>query len=452
MISDGVDDVDAAALRQVTFLGLCAPEPDDDGNDDGGASSERNALDARNLSEFLMEIGAYSVSITDADADTDLELPIFDEPSLDGSASLGEWAMVLPDLAAGRNLWRRCDVSAHFGASVDVPSLVEAVRTTFDCPSGPRYAVDAVPDRDWIAHVQESWTPIVTPESKFVLRFPWHDDKAVMAACQEADRESMERAMQKQFDGGVKREGAVVNFLSLGDDGEQPGATKKRRDYVQIRLEGGIAFGTGEHPTTRLCLGWVRDNVERLLESKDSTGEETINFLDYGAGSGVLGIAAAAIVRDRNAQSKRSQQPTRQIATVGVEIDADAIRIADENAAQNGVDMKNYLPDPDSLDAEAASVVLRALHRAGEGPSLRPLPDERSGRRYDLCAANILAGPLLGLAPTIAGLVKRGGRMGLSGVLVGQAEEVVNAYSDYFEYVKVAAEDGGWVLITGERK
>ena len=102
---------DAQALRQLTFLGLSAPtneaSPPEDGED-----GDNNALDARNLSEFLMEIGACSVSITDADADTDDEEPLFDEPSPtacandpregdDGAELSEEWAMVIPDWAAG---------------------------------------------------------------------------------------------------------------------------------------------------------------------------------------------------------------------------------------------------------------------------------------------------------------------------------------------------------------
>eukprot|EP00578_Thalassiosira_sp_NH16_P025550 CAMPEP_0181100066 /NCGR_PEP_ID=MMETSP1071-20121207/12997_1 /TAXON_ID=35127 /ORGANISM="Thalassiosira sp., Strain NH16" /LENGTH=551 /DNA_ID=CAMNT_0023182775 /DNA_START=169 /DNA_END=1821 /DNA_ORIENTATION=+ len=460
---------DSWALRQITFLGLSAPskenapdgEDDADEDDDEDDASPRNALDARNLSEFLMEIGACSVSITDSDADTDDERPLFDEPSLTpcsndllkkdellSDAELGEeWAMIIPDLAAGRNLWKRCDVSAHFPPSLDVPTIVDAVRYTFHCPSGPRYKVDDVPDRDWITHVQESWTPIVLGEGKFVLRFPWHDDAMVMRACQETESERMREAMARQFSSGVKREGAVVHFEDVdGDHDDMAADDDSDREYVQIRLEGGIAFGTGEHPTTRLCLDWVRDRVERRMDI-----DETLHFLDYGAGSGVLGIAAASVVRDHNDRSTRSrhqeQSPDarKSITTVGVEIDADAIHIADDNARKNGVEMTNYLPDTDSLDAEALSIVLRAMQRKRNVGLIKTLPDELNGPMYDLCAANILAYPLVNLAPTIASLVKSpGGEIGLSGVLATQAQSVVAAYDEFFEDVKVSGEEGGW--------
>lgn len=465
---DDDDEVDSWVLRQITFLGLSAAkksasaeEEDATANSDDDDGKPKNALDARNLSEFLMEIGACSVSITDSDADTDNENPLFDEPSfavcgndlLDDEELNEEWAMVIPDLAAGRNLWKRCDVSAHFPSSMDVPSIVDAVRYTFTCPSNPRFKVDDVPDLDWIKHVQESWHPIVTRKSKFVLRFPWHEDAMVMKACQEMESEKMQDAMKKQFSSGVKREGAVVHFEDE-DDVEMDEADD--REYVQIELEGGIAFGTGEHPTTRMCLDWVRETVETQLDNAEDDGE-ALNFVDYGAGSGVLGIAAASVVRDYNDhQSKRRQQSSnaneKSITTVGVEIDADAIRIADDNASKNNVEMKNYLPDLESLDGEALSVVLRAMQGKRYKGLIKPLPEELNGPIYDLCAANILAGPLVNLAPTIASLVKSGGEIGLSGVLATQAGSVVEAYTELFDNVKVAAEEGGWVLITGKRR
>jgi len=441
-------DADSWVLREIKFLSLSAASSNalDDINHD---PTEETTMDARGLSEFLMEIGACSVSITDSDKDTPDEDPVFDEPgetscTNDVDDVLGKYALVLEDRAVGRNIWKRCDVSAHFPGSLDVPSIIDSLRYTFSLPAAPRYTVDDVPDRDWIKHVQESWTPIITRNSKFVLRFPWHEDNVVMKACQEMEREKMQAAMAAQFDTGVKREGAVVNFYN--EDSEP---IKQERAYVQIELEGGIAFGTGEHPTTRLCLDWVREKTEELLKSD----AECINFVDYGAGSGVLGIAAAAVVRDYN-QVKRKQQHTSSLSsinTIGVEIDADAIRIADDNAKKNGVQMKNYLPDIGSLDDEALSVVMRAMQRK-RNKGIETLPDELNGQVYDLCAANILARPLVGLAPVLASLVKSGGKIGLSGVLASQAQSVVEAYNEFFNDVKVADEEKGWVLISGTRK
>jgi len=463
-VEDEEED-DSWVLRQITFLGLTAPKEEEASDDTSSSDKDiesKNALDARNLSEFLMEIGACSVSITDSDLDTENEEAIFDEPSLsstctndlsdiqlDDDENNEQWAMIIPDYAAGRNLWKRCDVSAHFPQSLDVPTIIDAVRYTFHCPTNPRYKVDNVPDLDWIQHVQESWEPIVTKSSKYVLRFPWHTDQKVMKACQDMEMMKMKELQQAQFSSGVKREGAVVHFdgdFYDDSDGNSNEQAKKNREYVQIELEGGIAFGTGEHPTTRLCLDWIRDKVEEQLDTSSENNDDNLNFLDYGAGSGILGIAAAALVRDK------SKGASRKIRTVGVEIDADAIHIANDNAKKNNVEMVNYLPDSDSLDAEALSVVMRAMQRK-RNQGLETLPDELNGQIYDLCAANILAAPLVNLAPTIASLVKSGGEIGLSGVLATQADNVVKGYSgELFEDVKVAGEDGGWVLITGRRR
>ena len=116
--------------------------------------------------------------------------------------------------------------------------------------------------------------------------------------------------------------------------------------------------------------------------------------------------------------------------------------------------MRSYLPDFETLDDEATSVVMRAMQRErNKDGSIQMLPESLNGNMYDLCAANILALPLVDLAPTLAKLVRSpGGKIGLSGVLKSQAESVVGAYCEYFDDVKVAGEDGGWVLITGRRK
>ena len=445
------DEEEPWTLRQITFLDLTA------GSSSTSEDDEKSELDARNFSEFLMEIGACSVSITDADANTSNEDPLFHEPSLttcpnDYLEDSNDFAMVLNDVAAGRNVWKRCHVSAHFPSSLfDVPNIIDALRYTFQIPTTPRFEVDTVPDLDWIKHVQESWNPIVTKDSKFVLRFPWHEDSTVMKACQDAEKERMMENMAKRFSSGVKREGAVVHFE---EDDDEPAGKQKNREYVQIKLEGGIAFGTGEHPTTRLCLDWIRDKVELQLDkvAADEEEENSLNICDYGSGSGVLGIAAGAVIREHMKKPKNSQGLNNlKTNVVGLEIDADAIHIANDNSKKNDVRMANYLPDIDSLDEEALSVVLRAMQRKRNKDTIKYIPSDLNGPIYDLLVANILAGPLVKLAPTIASLVKSGGEIGLSGILATQANSVVEAYREYFEDVEVAAEEGGWVLVTGKR-
>lgn len=159
------------------------------------------------------------------------------------------------------------------------------------------------------------------------------------------------------------------------------------------------------------------------------------NFLDYGAGSGVLGMAACKLKPD-------------ELKAVGVEIDSDAIRIADANSEANGVSMKSYLPRNLGNDDESASLIMKAMQRS----TVDTLPEELDGPYFDACAANILAGPLISLADTIANMLKPGAKLGLSGILEWQGEDVVEAYSKHFDDVKVEKERRGWVLVTGVKK
>jgi len=348
------------------------------------------------LGDYLMEIGAYSVSITDHDADTENEKPIFAEPDRNDDADIFA-AVICGDAAVGKNVWMRCDVSAHFADSVDVLQIVDDVRCTFDLGSNPRFEVDDVPDLDWVKEVQSSWKPVVI--GGFILRFPWHKKEDVT--------ESLENA-------------GVVDAVDV-------------EKYTELLLEGGIAFGTGEHPTTQLCLEYITNIVK---DDDNSEGENTIKqFLDYGAGSGVLGMAACKLKPEG-------------LEAVGVEIDGDAIRIANANAEMNQVRMQSYLPRHLGGDDESASLIMKAMKRS----AAPVLPEELDGPFFDACAANILAGPLISLAGTLASMLKPGAPLGLSGILAWQGEDVVEAYSELFDDVKVEKEKGGWILVTGTRK
>ena len=376
--------------------------PDEEENSSGSASSSIAQLRALKfvqltkktnpglLSDYLMEMGASSVSITDHDKDTPSENPIFAEPSSNDEANEIFAAVICGDAAVGKNLWMRCDVTAHFTDSFDISAIVDDVRTNFDIAAGIRYEVDDVPDLDWVKEVQSSWKPFIA--GGFLLRFPWHT------------REDIQQVIDNQNEEGTNK-------------------------YHEILLEGGIAFGTGEHPTTQLCLGWVKDTI------KNNQNDDIKLFLDYGAGSGVLGIAACSL--------------NQNIKSVGVEIDVDAIRIADENAKNNGANMKSYLPRSiGGEDHESASLIMKAVNRS----SVDILPEDMDGPKFDACAANILAGPLVNLAETIAKMIRKDGLIGLSGILEWQSDDVLEAYSEYFDDVRVEDTSGGWVLITGKRK
>ena len=165
-------------------------------------------------------------------------------------------------------------------------------------------------------------------------------------------------------------------------------------DALNLRLDPGLAFGTGSHPTTALCLEWMRAHIR---------GGESL--LDYGCGSGILAIAGARLGAAH---------------VVGTDIDPQAIRASAENARANGV------------------------------TAIFVLPDALAPGSFDLVVANILANPLTLLAPALAQRVRRGGRIALSGILEPQAEEVAAAYARWFN-IGIWQTRDGWVLLVGER-
>ncbi|MCC6197698.1 MAG: 50S ribosomal protein L11 methyltransferase, partial [Burkholderiales bacterium] len=160
---------------------------------------------------------------------------------------------------------------------------------------------------------------------------------------------------------------------------------------VNIRLDPGLAFGTGSHPTTRLCLAYLRTALR---------GGESV--LDYGCGSGILAIAAARLGASR---------------VTGVDVDPQALGASAANAQANAV---------------AAAFVS---------------PEELPPGRFDVVVANILANPLVLLAPVLCARVAPHGRIALSGVLAEQADAVAAAYAPWFTLAATEASDG-WVLLS----
>lgn len=169
-------------------------------------------------------------------------------------------------------------------------------------------------------------------------------------------------------------------------------------EAVNLLLDPGLAFGTGTHPTTALCLEW--------LDAQDLAG---CTVLDFGCGSGILAIAALLLGAER---------------AIGTDIDPQALEASRDNAGRNGIAPERF-----------------PLY----------LPEQLPQQQADVVVANILAGPLVQLAPRITSLVKPGGRLALSGILAEQAEEVRAAYADAFE-LEPTAEKDGWVRIGGVRR
>jgi ribosomal protein L11 methyltransferase len=279
------------------------------------------------LSDALLEQGAQSVSVEDANAGTAEEAPLYGEPGLPAE---GAWPQSL--------------VRALCARDADPLRLIAAACAQIGLKPLPEYALEAVGDEDWVRLSQSQFEPI--------------------------------RISDKLW---------IVPSWAIAPD---PGA-------VNLVLDPGLAFGTGSHPTTRLCLQWL----ERTL-----AGGERV--LDYGCGSGILAIAALRLGAGE---------------ALGVDVDPLALVAARANAARNQVDAR-------FINTETPSYF-----------------------QADLVVANILANPLILLAPLLAGCLGKGGRIALSGILEEQAKEVVAAYAPWFA-LTVGGVDAGWVLLEGMKR
>lgn len=237
----------------------------------------------------------------------------------------------------------RMRLSALAPAGTDAAALVAAAAGAAGLPA-PRYEVARVEDEDWVQRSREQFGPIQVGGQLWIVP-SWHQPPA---------------------DAGLV-----------------------------IRLDPGLAFGTGSHPSTRLVL--------RCLERRLRPGQ---SVLDYGCGSGILAIAAAKF-------------GAGDIA--GVDVDPQALVATRENATANGATIRTALPED--------------------------LP----AHRYDVVLANILAGPLIQLASRLAAHVRPGGWIALAGILESQARDVIDAYADDFDLAVGAAEEG-WALVEGGRR
>ncbi|KHK50563.1 ribosomal protein L11 methyltransferase [Ralstonia sp. A12] len=281
--------------------------------------------DAEALSEALFDLGALSVSVEDADADTPEEQPLFGEPGHEPT----------------RLAWNRSRVVALLADDADPALLVAAAANEIKLSPIPAYTVREVEEQDWVRVTQSQFEPIHIGEHIWVVP-SWHD-------------------------------------------APEP-------DAVVLELDPGLAFGTGSHPTTRLCMEWLEQHVQ--------PEERT---LDYGCGSGILAIVAKKLGAGE---------------TVGVDIDPNAVEASRYNAERNHVEATFALPDD-----------------APEGT-------------FDLVVANILSNPLKLMSAMLCARVRPGGRLILSGVLERQAEEVAAAYASAIPLTVWRARDG-WVCLHG---
>jgi ribosomal protein L11 methyltransferase len=288
---------------------------------------------AEALSDALMEAGALSVSVEDADEGTDQEKPLFGEPGME------------PTEAA----WDHSRVVALTDVDADQQAIIAEAAAAIGLTEVPAFTTRDVADADWVRLTQSQFEPIHIGTNIWVVP-SWH---------------------------------------------EAPDP-----DGLILELDPGLAFGTGSHPTTRLCMEW--------LEAHPAPGK---SVLDYGCGSGILAMVAKKLGADD---------------VTGVDIDPQAIESARANAERNNCEITFYVPNE-------LAVSTNERHATG---------------KFDIVVANILSSPLKLMAPMLSGRVAAGGSLVLSGVLARQAEEVAAAYAPFIK-LGVWAEQDGWVALHG---
>ena len=278
------------------------------------------------LSEALDALDALSVSVEDADAETEHEQALFGEPGM-------------PPPKDG---WQRSRMVALFAKEEQAQEAAVLLAAQDFFESCQILSIAAVPDQDWVRLTQSQFAPVeITPE--FWIVPTWHEPPA------------------------------------------------QAREV--IRLDPGLAFGTGTHPTTRMCLRWIA--THKVTSQR---------VLDYGCGSGILAIGAAKFGASH---------------IDAVDIDEAAVTSTELNAQANGVQLNAGLP-------------------------------ELAQGTYNTVLANILATPLKVLAPLLCSHVHAGGHLVLAGILERQEEELIQAYAPHIT-LKVADREDGWILMTAQR-
>ncbi|KAL3684042.1 hypothetical protein R1sor_002064 [Riccia sorocarpa] len=315
---------------------------------------------ADGLVEALLCFGACSCSIEDAHYGETHEQEIFSEGPV-------------PWQNGGRQLWEESHITAIFPADQDVGESIAMASHSIGFNEMPHYVVELMEDQDWIDQMQGMFEPVEVAAGLWIVP-NWRAPPNPMA--------------------------------------------------VNVILDPGLAFGTGEHPTTRLCL--------QLLHQVVRGGER---MLDYGIGSGILSIAALKMGASR---------------AVGVDIDPMAITSARYNASLNNL-------EDDRLQVFLASI--EGGDPVPSGASHHPVYDDdmdegldnKHTPEFDIVIANILLNPLVELSHRIANYAKPGAFIGLSGILVEQVEQVRHTYACYLDNIQVT-QDCGWACVSGTRR
>ncbi len=256
--------------------------------------------------------------------------------------------------AGARSVWQEstekqsCTLAMLLDIDAEPQRVLSAAAASAGLGQTPRFSSTRLEDEDWVRRSQEQFAPI-----------------------------------------------AIGERLWIAPTWQEPPAAGAKGARAVVRLDPGLAFGTGSHASTKLILSFLDKSIrggERLL--------------DYGCASGILAIAAAKLGASH---------------VDAVDIDPDAVRTAAANAAANGVPMRTAAPE------------------------------ELAPALYDMVVSNILAQPLILLAPLLAERTRLGGRVALSGILETQAAEVAAAYLPFFD-AQIAQIEDGWALVAGRRR
>ena len=242
-------------------------------------------------------------------------------------------------------VWKQTRVVALFAEDADIPEAMRMVATLLSLPAVPAFKTETVADQDWVRAWMDRWRPIHFGANLWV----------------------------------------VPSWLTP----PEPAA-------ANVILDPGMAFGTGTHATTAMCLEWLAAHPPRDLD-----------VIDYGCGSGILAIAALKLGAAH---------------ALGTDTDPQALTVSRENAERNQVTGRLALCLADAVPADASA---------------------------DVVLANILAGPLVHLAPRLTALVRPRGRLVLSGLLANQADEVEAAYAAQFVFERHVHD--GWAMLAGRK-
>lgn len=242
-------------------------------------------------------------------------------------------------------VWKLTRVVALFSEDADVPAAMRMVATLLSLPDVPKFKTETIADQNWVRVWMDRWRPMHFGANLWV----------------------------------------VPSWLTPPDP-----------DAANIILDPGMAFGTGTHATTAMCLEWLAAHPPRDLD-----------VIDYGCGSGILAIAALKLGAAH---------------ALGTDTDPQALTVSQENAERNQVSGRFVLCLPDAVPVDTNA---------------------------DVVLANILAGPLVQLAPRLTALVRQEGKLVLSGLLANQADEVEAAYAA--DFILERRVQDGWAMLTGRK-